>query len=73
MIEVVVNDRLGKKLKVKCLEDDLVGDLKKILSLQLGTSPGRIQLQKGGSLLKDHISLGDYEIHDNTYLELYYL
>lgn len=73
MIEVVVNDRLGKKIRVKCLEEDLVGDFKKILSIQIGTPAGKIQLVKGGAILKDHISLDDYEIHDNTFLELYYL
>nr|CAI6713103.1 CMF_HP1_G0048560.mRNA.1.CDS.1 [Saccharomyces cerevisiae] len=29
MIEVVVNDRLGKKVRVKCLGEDSVGDFKK--------------------------------------------
>lgn len=73
MIEVTVNDRLGKKIKVKCLEDDTVGDFKKVLSLQLGALPTKIVLQKGGSVLKDHITLGDYEIHNDTNLELYYM
>lgn len=73
MIEVVVNDRLGKKVRVKCLAEDSVGDFKKVLSLQIGTQPNKIVLQKGGSVLKDHISLEDYEVHDQTNLELYYL
>ncbi|CCD27414.1 ubiquitin-like protein HUB1 NDAI_0K02230 [Naumovozyma dairenensis CBS 421] len=73
MIEVLVNDRLGKKLKVKCLTEDTIGDFKKVLSLQLAAQPNKIVLQKGGNVLKDHITLGDYEIHDNTNLELYYL
>ena len=30
MIEVVLNDRLGKKVRVKCNEDDTIGDLKKL-------------------------------------------
>lgn len=68
-----MNDRLGKKIKVKCLEDDTVGDFKKVLSLQLGSHSGKIVLQKGGSILKDHITLGDYEIHNDTNLELYYM
>lgn len=73
MIEVCVNDRLGKKIRVKCLEDDTVGDFKKVLSLQLGTQANKIVLQKGGSILKDHVTLGDYEVHNDTNLELYYL
>ena len=36
MIEVVVNDRLGKKVRVKCNEDDSIGDLKKLVAAQIG-------------------------------------
>jgi hypothetical protein len=36
MIEVVLNDRLGKKIRVKCNEDDTVGDLKKLVAAQTG-------------------------------------
>ncbi|CAL9728567.1 ubiquitin-like modifier Hub1p [Monosporozyma unispora] len=73
MIEVLCNDRLGKKIRVKCLEEDSVGDFKKMLALQLGVLANKIVLQKGGTVLKDHITLEDYEVHDNTNLELYYL
>lgn len=74
MIEVLVNDRLGKKVCVKCLEEDTIGEFKQVLSVQLGTaSATKIVLQKGGSVLKDHITLEDYEIHDGTNLELYYV
>lgn len=73
MIEVLINDRLGKKIRVKCMSEDTVGDFKKVLSLQLGTQHTKIILQKGGSVLKDHITLDDYEVHDGTNLELYYM
>ena len=36
MIEVVLNDRLGKKIRVKCNEDDTIGDLKKLVAAQTG-------------------------------------
>ena len=36
MIEVVLNDRLGKKVRVKCNEDDTIGDPKKLAAAQLG-------------------------------------
>lgn len=73
MIEVLVNDRLGKKASVKCLPEDTVGDFKKVLSVILGTSSySKIVLQKGKNVLKDHITLEDYEIHEGTNLELYY-
>ena len=33
----ICNDRLGKKIRVKCNPDDTVGDLKKLLAAQTGT------------------------------------
>lgn len=36
MIEVILNDRLGKKIRVKCNEDDTIGDLKKLVAAQTG-------------------------------------
>jgi ubiquitin-like protein 5 len=73
MIEVVLNDRLGKKVKVKCNEDDTIGDLKKLVALVVGsTRAEKIRIQKWYTVYKDHISLADYEIHDGMNLELYY-
>lgn len=72
MIEVVLNDRLGKKVRVKCNEDDTVGDLKKLAAAQTGTRPDKIRLQKWNTVFKDHITLADYEIHDGMSLEMYY-
>ncbi|KAL9269204.1 Ubiquitin-like protein [Drosera capensis] len=70
MIEVVLNDRLGKKVRVKCNEDDTIGDLKKLVAAQTGTRPDKIRIQKWYTIYKDHITLGDYEIHDGMGLEL---
>ena len=71
MIEIICNDRLGKKVSVKCNEDDTIGDLKKLLAYVTGT-----RRKKSGSesytVYKDHITLEDYEIHDGMNLELYY-
>ena len=36
MIEVILNDRLGKKVRVKCNPDDTIGDLKKLAAAHLG-------------------------------------
>ena len=72
MIEVICNDRLGKKIRVKCNEDDKIGDLKKLLAAQCGTRPDKIRIQKWYTIYKDHITLEDYEIHDGMGLELYY-
>jgi len=72
MIEVILNDRLGKKIRVKCNEDDTIGDLKKLTAAQCGTRPEKIRIQKWYNIYKDHITLEDYEIHDGMGLELYY-
>mmetsp|Transcript_5721 Transcript_5721/g.35634 ORF Transcript_5721/g.35634 Transcript_5721/m.35634 type:complete len:111 (-) Transcript_5721:502-834(-) len=72
MIEVVLNDRLGRKVRVKCNPDDTIGDLKKLVAAQTGTRPERIRIQKWYTVYKDHITLADYEIHDGMGLELYY-
>uniref|UniRef100_A0A8B9SEA4 Ubiquitin-like protein 5 n=2 Tax=Palaeognathae TaxID=8783 RepID=A0A8B9SEA4_APTOW len=37
MIEVVCNDRLGKKVRVKCNTEDSIRDLKKLIAAQTGT------------------------------------
>ncbi|KAM9747576.1 ubiquitin-like protein 5 isoform 1-T2 [Dama dama] len=72
MIEVVCNDCLGKKVRVKCNTDDTIGDLKKLITAQTGTHWNKIILKKWYTVFKGHVSLGDYEIHDGMNLELYY-
>lgn len=70
MIEVVLNDRLGKKVRVKCNEDDTILDLKRLAAAMLGTRPEKLQIKKWYTIYKDHITLEDYEIHDGMGLEL---
>ncbi|KAI8646266.1 ubiquitin-related domain-containing protein [Parasitella parasitica] len=72
LIEIEVNDRLGKKVRVKCAPNDLVGDFKKLVAAQIGTDPSKIVLKKWYKEFKDHITLADYELHDGMNLELYY-
>ncbi|KAL1918371.1 uncharacterized protein VTP21DRAFT_3031 [Calcarisporiella thermophila] len=72
LIEIVCNDRLGKKVRVKCESSDTVGDLKKLIAAQTGTDPKKIVLKKWYTIYKDHITLDDYELHDGMNLELYY-
>ena len=72
MIAVTVNDRLGKKVRILCNEDDTVGDLKKVIAFKTGTRAERIILKRWNSIFKDHIRLDDYEIGDGSNLELYY-
>ncbi|CAL1711383.1 unnamed protein product [Somion occarium] len=71
LIEVIANDRLGRKVRVKCSPDDTVGDLKKLIAAQIGTDYRKIQLKKWYTIYKDHITLADYEIHDGMSLEMY--
>lgn len=72
MIEVVLNDRLGKKVRVKVNSNDTIADLKKLAAAQLGTRHDKICIKKWYIIYKDHIRLDDYEIHDGMGLELYY-
>ena len=72
MLEIIVNDRLGKKVRIKCNEDDTIGDLKKLIAAQTGTRHDKLILKKWYTVYKDHITLGDYEIKDGMNLELYY-
>ncbi|KAF4529757.1 hypothetical protein B566_EDAN017906 [Ephemera danica] len=59
MIEVTCNDRLGKKVRVKCNNDDTIGDLKKLIAAQTGTRYDKIVLKKWYTIFKDHITLQD--------------
>ncbi|KAL9695715.1 hypothetical protein quinque_015000 [Culex quinquefasciatus] len=73
MLEITCNDRLGKKVRVKCNPDDTIGDLKKLIAAQTGTRYDKIVLKKSEyTIFKDNIKLSDYEIHDGMNLELYY-
>ncbi|KAG0011086.1 Ubiquitin-like 5 [Podila clonocystis] len=72
MIEIVVNDRLGKKVRVKCNGEDKIGDLKKLIAAQTGTNWEKIVLKKWYNVYHDDRSLDDYEIHDGSNIELYY-
>jgi hypothetical protein len=46
MIEVVLNDRLGKKVRVKVNSDDTVLTLKKLAAAQLGSHWDRLIIKK---------------------------
>ena len=72
IIEIVLNDRVGKKIRVKCSPDDTIGDLKKLVAAQCGVRAEKIRIQKWHTIYKDAITLGDYEIKDGMGLEMYY-
>lgn len=72
MIEVIANDRIGKKIRVKCFPTDTVYNLKQLIAAHIGTKPEKIRLQAGYNIYKDKITLADYEIKDGSSIELYY-
>jgi ubiquitin-like protein 5 len=72
MIEIIVNDRIGKKVRIKCFSTDTIAILKQLIAAHTGTKPEKIRLQQSYKILKDQITLEDYEIHDGSSLELYY-
>ena len=73
LIEIVLNDRLGKKVRVKCKLNDTILILKKLAAAQLGTRADKLRIQKWYTIYKDHIQLQDYEIQDGMNLELFYI
>ena len=72
MMEIICNDRLGGKVRVKCYPTDTIADLKLLVGAHTGTRAEKIRLQKGYSIFKDHITVEDYEIKDGMQIEMYY-
>ena len=72
MMEVIVNDRLGAKVRVKCMPDDTVAMLKQLIAAHTGCRADKIRLQKSHVIFKDAITLEDYEIKEGMMLEMYY-
>ena len=72
VIEVIVNDRMGRKERIKCGPDELIMDFKKLVAAHIGTRAEKIRLQKASIIYKDHLTLSDYEIKDGMSLEMYY-
>jgi ubiquitin-like protein 5 len=72
MMELIVNDRIGKKVRIKCFPTDSIYNLKQLIAAHIGTKPEKIRLQQSYKVLKDQISIEDYEIKDGSSLELYY-
>lgn len=72
MIEVIVNDRLGHKERIKCNEDDTIGNVKILVAFKTGTRPERIRLMLANRVLSDSVTLADYEIHHGTQIDMAY-
>ena len=65
MMEVICNDRLGGKVRVKCFPSDTILILKKLIAAHTGTRFDKIRLQKAHTF-KIYTSeiYDDYEIKD---------
>lgn len=72
MIEIIANDRIGKKVRIKCFPTDTIFNLKQLIAAHIGTKPEKLRLQNAYTVYKDKISLQDYEITDGSSIELYY-
>lgn len=72
MIEIILNDRFGKKIRIKVHEDDTIKDVKIVAAAKIGTRPDKLKIQRGNVVYQDSISLETYEIVDGMSLELYY-
>lgn len=75
MLEITCNDRLGKKVRVKCNPDDTIGDLKKLIAAQTGTRYDKIVLKKWYTIYKDNIRLSDckYVHADYSFNKVFFL
>uniref|UniRef100_A0AC34RBP1 Ubiquitin-like protein 5 n=1 Tax=Panagrolaimus sp. JU765 TaxID=591449 RepID=A0AC34RBP1_9BILA len=71
MIEITVNDRLGKKVRVKCNPSDTI-EMARFMLIKVDFRPEKIVLKKWYNIYKDNVTLADYEIHDGFNFELYY-
>ncbi len=68
MIEVICNDRLGKKVRVKCNSDDTIGDLKKLIAAQTGTKAEKIVLKKWCKFIEILSRYSNYHFGDSHLL-----
>ena len=72
MIEIIVNDQIGHKERIKVNEDDTIGDVKILVAFKIGTRPERIRLHIANKVLVDSVTLSDYEIHQGTEINMAY-
>ena len=45
MIEVIANDRIGKKVRVKCFPTDTIFNFKQLIAAHIGTRPEKLKIQ----------------------------
>ena len=72
VIQITVNDRIGKKEKIKCNEDDTIRNLKVLIAFKFGTHPDKMKLYLGNRVFPDKVTLADLEIHQGTEVNVAY-
>jgi ubiquitin-like protein 5 len=70
--QIIVNDRIGHKERIKCNDDDKIGDIKILIAFKIGTRAERIRLLLANRVLVDDVTLSDYEIHHGTQIDMSY-
>jgi len=71
LIHVSVNDRLGTRYEILCSSSTTIGDFKKLVAVCSGTKADAIlSKRQDHRLLKDSITLGEYEIGEESSLDL---
>ena len=63
---------MGICTTVKCAKSDTVGDLAKLVALQTGTDHQKIRFQRGHKALNVNVTLQDYEIGNESSIDLYH-
>nr|BAS01702.1 ubiquitin-like protein modifier [Lotharella vacuolata] len=70
MITLFFNNKLSQKIILQCSSNDSIITIKKLISLKIGVCYKHIQIYKNSVMLRDSITLKDYEIHDGASLEI---
>jgi ubiquitin-like protein 5 len=50
---IFANDRLGRRVRIKCSPEDTIGDLKALIAAQTGTAKDRIRIRTWYNDIRD--------------------
>nr|WP_293836840.1 ubiquitin-like protein [uncultured Arsenicibacter sp.] len=64
-LELIIVDRIGRKLRFKMEFSDTIGDLKAKIAEKTGLNKSEIQLKRRDTVYKDHSQIEDYS--DSVY------
>jgi hypothetical protein len=69
-IKIYVNDRMGRKTLIECEPENTILEIKAMVSARVGTPKERIRLSRGSQVLRDALSLEDYEVATGSSLDM---